>query len=442
MQASTQIHCKLLYTPRLSKWLPYIFLAIFFALIHLLIRTNYGDDLFFRHALDHKELVPWLADRYRTWSSRLLLETVLVLVLRLPAIFWVIFDIGFALLLYSGLRQMLSHDKTLKDNILLALLLCTYPFFHMGSAGWVTTTVNYFWPLSLAAFASGGIAQWLRGEHIPWYRWPAYTAAVVFGCNNELIAIMILAAGIAVLFYAAWTKMALYVPLSGIALSMGSLAFALTAPGNGMRMAAETLNWMPDFPTFSLMDKLRIGIVSTVEHYLSIPNVVLLLFLLLIAIQVFRESSSLKKRLVGVLPIIIQVACGTYFSVEKLFITRAFKYSAPDIKNFSGTLFQGMMIASFLILILCIAASLFWILRDNKKVFFYLLALGTGLSTRLSLSFSPTVLASGTRTYMLVYFVLLGMIFLLWKRGLSKKTEYILLCIAFLGMIFNVLTVN
>jgi hypothetical protein len=318
-----------------------------------------------------------------------------------------------------------------------------YPFFHMGSAGWATTTVIYLWPLSLAAYALGGMARWMRGERLSWHRWLLYAISAVFGCNNELIAIMVLAAGIAGLIYAVDNKKRLAVPALAIVLPAGSLAFVLTAPGNSVRMASETLKWMPVFPDLSLLDKIRIGVVSTMEHFVSIPNAVLFLFLLLIAIHVYRDNSSFIKRAVGVMPLLIQVVYGAYFSLEKLFFTKNFGYSIPDIlpESMTGVLFQALMILSFAAMVLCVAFLLTWILHDKRKLILYLLALGAGLAARLSLSFSPTVQASGTRTYILVYIVLLAMIFLLWKRGLPKKMEYLSLGIAFLGVVFNLATV-
>jgi hypothetical protein len=426
-----------------TKWIPYACLVLFFSFIHLLLKPNLRDDLYFSQILDHTGLMPWLQSRYFTWSSRLLLEATLVLVLRLSIIIWITLDIGMILMLFSSLQQLLAPNKQLREGMTLALLVCMYPFFHMGSAGWVTTTVIYLWPLSLAAYALGGMARWLRGERIPWYRWLLYGASAVYGCNNELIAMMVLAVGVAVLLRAVHDKKNLVVPLLGIVLSVVSLAFVLTAPGNSIRIASETLSWMPDFPAISLFSKIRIGIVSTMEHFVSIPNAVLFLFLLLIVIHVFRENNSFKKRAVSALPLLIQVAYGAYFAVEKLFFTKNINYSIPEIMpaSISGMILQGLLMASFAVMILCIAFSLSWILRDKYKLIPYLLVLGAGLATRLSLSFSPTVLASGTRTYMLIYFVLLAMIFLLWKRGLPKIMEYLFLGSALLGVACNVVTV-
>jgi hypothetical protein len=443
MQTTTPVDLRPHVPSRWTIWIPYACLVLFYSFIHLLLKSNFGDDLFYSQVLDSTGLIPWLQNQYNTWSSRLLLEATLVVVLRLPFIVWITLDISMVLLLFSGLQLLLSPEKQFRESMILMLLVCMYPFFHMGSAGWVTTTVIYLWPLSLAAYAMGGMARWLRGECIPWYRWLLYGASAVYGCNNELIAMMVLTAGVAGLIYAVQNKKSLVVPLLGMALSVGSLAFVLTAPGNSVRLASETATWMPNFQAFSLFDKIRIGIVSTMEHFVSIPNAVLFLFLLLIVILVFRENNTFKKRAVSALPLLIQVAYSAYFAVEKLFFTKDINYSIPEImpESISGMIIQGLLMVSFAVMVLCIAFSLSWILRDKRKLILYLLALGTGLATRLSLSFSPTVLASSTRTYMLIYVVLLAMIFLLWKRGLPKKMEYLFLGSAFLGVAYNVVTV-
>lgn len=426
-----------------AKWIPQVCLILFYVFIHHIIKPNYGDDLIFSQALNQTGLISFLQKRYMTWSSRLLLETALVLVLRQPLIIWATLDIGMVLVLFSGLRELLAPEKQMKDSLFLALLICVYPFFHMGSAGWVTTTVIYLWPLSLAVYAISGMARRLRGVRVQWYRYILYGMSAIFSCNNELIAVMVLAAAIAGFIYAVQIRKLYAIPVSGGVISLAGLLFALITPGNAVRMAKETITWMPDFPTFSLWDKLRIGTVSTLEHFLSIPNAVLFLFLFIIVIHAFRESRSLYKRVVGALPLLMQTAYGIYFMAEKLLITREFNYSIPEIwpADVSDMVFQGILIASFVVMILCIAFSLAWIIEDKKALFLYLFALGAGLATRLSLSFSPTVLASGTRTYMYVYFVLLALTFLLWKRGLPKKIEYLFLGSTFLGVAYNVITV-
>ncbi len=411
--------------PAWKAWLPFVFLSAFFTAVHLIIHPTFGDDLFFSKALDKTDLFSWLVVRYNTWSSRLLLEAILVLVLKLPFFVWQVLDITMVLLLFYSLQSLLEPARRLKESMILALLFCCYPFFHMGSAGWVTTTVNYLWPASMAAYAVSGIKRWCMGEKLPWYRLSVHMLATSFACNNELAAVTLIAAYVACLLHLASTKQNTRIyPSIGLALALGSILFTLTTPGNAARLKAETLHWMPDFRSLTLLDKLRIGFVSTFEHFVSIPNAVLFLLCLLTCVQVFRENKAWQKRLLGFTPLIIQLGFSAFSLFRMLFFTHELNYSVPDIHPKQGMLlFQAAEAAAFFVMIAGLLFSLCIILRDRRQLLLVLLTLGIGLATRMTLSFSPTVLASGTRTYLFMYIALIAVSFLLWNRGVPQRLE-------------------
>ena len=52
-----------------------------------------GDDAYFISMINQQTLGEFLQHRWNTWSSRLVIETVVVSVLPLPAIFWKILDV-------------------------------------------------------------------------------------------------------------------------------------------------------------------------------------------------------------------------------------------------------------------------------------------------------------------------------------------------------------
>jgi hypothetical protein len=313
----------------------------------------------------------------------------------------------------------------------------------MGSAGWVTTTVNYLWPLSLSVYAILGMVRSLKLEHIPWYCYILYAFAGIYGCNNELVAVMVLAACMAGLLYAFKEKRPVYFPLAGLLFAIGGILFALSAPGNNMRLHAEILKWMPDFPKLSFFGKLRIGFLSTFEHFVSIPNTILFLLNLLICSHVFLLSRDWMKRKIGLMPICIQVVFSTYFFLEKVIVTKDFRYSSPELwpESAGAIFFQVLLAIAFLAMIICLTMSLYWTIENRLMFFLLLLTLGTGLATRLSLSFSPTVLVSGSRTYLFLYMAMIAVAFFLWKKGLPKKLEYICFVASFFGISYNIIDV-
>ena len=80
------------YITRKEFWAIWIF-AVIQIVYHIMMREPEASDAmwFFRHQLDHLSMKEYLLARYETWSSRLLIEAVLVLVSR-NVLLWKILD--------------------------------------------------------------------------------------------------------------------------------------------------------------------------------------------------------------------------------------------------------------------------------------------------------------------------------------------------------------
>ncbi len=188
------------------------------------------------------------------------------------------------------------------------------------------------------------------------------------------------------------------------------------------------------------MDKLRVGFVSTFEHFVSVPNAILFLLTLLVCLQTFGNTKDWKKRAVGLAPLLIQSVYSAYFFVEKVFVTRDLSYAEPELwpSGMEAVLFQALLALAFLSMMTCLAVSLYWSFPDKSSFWRLLVVLGAGLATRLSLAFSPTVLASGTRTYLFLYMALIAAAFSLWRMGLPKRLESLCFGVAALGTVYNI----
>ncbi len=423
-----------------AEFIPLCLVLCFYAALHLIIRPNFGDDLTFARALDDSALLPWLKARYYTWSSRLLPDAALVLVLRLPVLFWKAADVGMLLLLFHSLRFLLDQEMRLRDGTVLAMLLCCYPFSQMGSAGWITTTVIYLWPLALLAYSLSGMWRNIRGEALHWRRYLLYASAALFACGNELAAVMLLAASVWGIVYAKKQGHQPVFAWACLLIAAGGIALAFFSPGNAGRMETEIGQWMPGFHQMSPVNKLHLGIVSTFEHFTSLPSVALFLLCFLTCAQVSAELSGLKKRMAGYVPLIIQVGFTVYFLLTRPLIKSGSGFAQQTAwpENMGPAWFAVAAPAAFALMAAGLICSLVFLIRDRCRLCTILLALAMGLATRLSLSFSPTVIASGTRTYMFLYIILLAVAFVLWKRGLPKKAGYVFLASAGAGMIYNI----
>ena len=94
--------------------------------------------------------------------------------------------------------------------------------------------------------------------------------------------------------------------------------FELLCPGNAIRKKQEILDWMPQFLSLNIVDKMRICIVSTFQHFTSIPNVIFLLFGFVLACVVIKESKNKYKKVVAYIPIVISSISTAYYAITEI----------------------------------------------------------------------------------------------------------------------------
>lgn len=120
--------------------------ALAAVLWHVILSTNVGDDMvYFKTLLDgNSSLGEILAHRYETWSSRMVIEAVLIPLVHCPLL-WKILDIVIFTslpVLLCGLLGVTGARTLVCNRTGAALSVCD-----VASAGWIATTTNYLWPL-------------------------------------------------------------------------------------------------------------------------------------------------------------------------------------------------------------------------------------------------------------------------------------------------------
>lgn len=140
--------------------------ALAAVLWHVVLSTNVGDDMvYFKTLLDgNSSLGEILAHRYETWSSRMMIEAVLIPLVHCPLL-WKILDI----VIFTSLPVLLCGllGVTGRGRWFVTGLVLLYPFADMASAGWIATTTNYLWPL-WGVLVIGMVLKQLRcGRKVP-----------------------------------------------------------------------------------------------------------------------------------------------------------------------------------------------------------------------------------------------------------------------------------
>lgn len=267
-------------TDKIKRLPPYLLYFVFLLILHASMDLTTGDTLGFQVMLDKHSFFDIMAIRYWTWSSRLLIEAVLIVVSRVPVL-WVCLDILAFLAIFHCLNQLaqLVHAGDISRWAMLCLLLC-YPYPTLSEAGWIPTTVNYIWPLACGLFAALVCAKvFLQKSDAPTPAVKVLAAvAAVFAANLEQVALVMWCLLVAALCYSLFVEKrpSWYLLLVWVLISAECL-FIVTCPGNGARTLEGMNYWWPDvthfltptsYDSLTVLDKLYLGFASAFDSYL------------------------------------------------------------------------------------------------------------------------------------------------------------------------------
>ena len=396
-----------------TKWCCFLLLFSVFAMYHIFMTEQQGGDamLFFSKALDGHSLSEYLIIRYCNWTSRLLIE-VLVVFFSYHMRLFIIADFAVILILYLVVLRVTAEDSV----FLVTGLFILYPFTEMASAGWLATLINYLFPLTACVLAYYPLDRIHRGEKVSRGMMALSCLSALFGCNQEQFCLLYL--GFLVYYGFRFVlkdpqRSGRFLYLAQLCIAFLSLLNVLVCPGNHMRSVSETITWMPDFVQYNMIDKAVMGFNSTMMYLLN-KSLVFAVFLVLLFVLTVVKSGAYpaKKRAVlrifGIAPVLLLFAfqfCSTFFPVP-------FSYDylspvkMPNPVNWSSvTSYVPFVVLAALLC--CILLTLLHLGNDVYTGLEYSVLFLLGLASRVVMGFSPTIYASGLRTFMPLYAALI-----------------------------------
>lgn len=376
---------------------------------HLLL----DDWVFYDAATGGADVLAFLMQRWRSWSSRLLIEGLLTLTTR-SIWLWRVCDCAMMVLLAYALCRLAACEERPEMLAMAGLLVTSIPFAILRSTGWQATSLNYYWPLACAMAAMIPLADalWKRPASRMW-RFAALPCALL-GANQEQTAAALVGAHL--VLGAALLIRDRKIPRAAVGvfvLALVQLCMHLLCPGNALRaQQSVALVNLRDYGQFALVDKLSIGLTSTTA---------LLLFTwcpMLIACGGCVLASAVARRrhpaylLLTALPL-----CFALFAVyvpQLLASVDGLQAALEPFQAF-GTYtlmlgpqhaadprYAGMMCAIVAVLGL-MALSLYLSIGHRPRALAAVFAFALGFAARMALAFSPTVVESGERTMLPLY---------------------------------------
>lgn len=398
------------------------------------------DDVYYMHTLDNMGLWSFLLNRYTTWSSRIVSESLGALLLSFPIIAWKILNIVVWCMILISLVKFC--DDELSDNSfeIMVCLMLMYPFDHMGTAGWAITNIFYSWPLLFTLMIAIILKLFYYGKEVSLFKRVICVLAVMFCGTTEQSWIIITTLCIGLVIYNFILKRKQYFPIGILVLNFINLAIILFSPGSKNRMLVEAGKYMPDFFMLTIVDKINAGIISTMSFFLLRFDMIFFAFCIMIALNVFTKTKNMYIQILTSIPCAINVIFGLFQSElvrsypQIIFMLNGTLINANNYERFNS--YMPLLIYLWLICILLIGIYISF--DDKKMAFMNIFILGAGFCSRVAMGFSPTLYASAERTFIFAYFSLIICIFSLYRNLSEKKTQLFVKKMLLLGAILMV----
>ena len=462
----------------------YLLVAAFFIWAHSFTEANYSDDAWFSTMLDQYSILGFLNWRFHTWSSRVILEGILVVLAHSDFIVWSILDTFVCLLLVWAISQILDMQDW-HAPLWITLSLCLLPVGILYPAGWIATSTNYLWPLTAGMVSLVPLVRSLRGDRCPAVlKRVGFVLALIIAANQEQIAAVLF--GVYLCHLIGWyvvkrremaqqmnaigyeKKPRVYPFLPELVILLASLAFIVLCPGNASRNIQEMSSWFPEYPNYSMGERLLMGMLDTVAYFGAgrAKQIILIVFVgILILVLDYkylkwskvRDIEPLKALMRWGFPAILGEAVllalvllgfpvrhmieeGRLYHPSFYYDLMANRYLPQHdqclYQNWQIALELGLYGLAFLAIL-----GLLWAVADSAKEAVCMVVLTVlAMGSKAMLGFSPTVYASGYRTAFVgsVILLVLGLHLL---QKLPKKLRlgiyavYLLLVILMLGFV-------
>ncbi len=393
-----------------------IFLFLALMLCIELFMTKEGDDIFFSSACAHRGLIDYLSERYYTWTSRIVIEAVLVTFSNfLPMIIWKIANVAmYGLLIYSIQKLFVFQNKKIENSIIcISVLLLPFSIFH--EAGWIATFNNYLWVAALGMYSLIAIKKMIQDKKIPMWQALTFILAIIYAANQEQMAGILFLSFTPMILYSIKNKKVKPLLFIMYTVIIVSLIFILTCPGNTARTIEEANRYYQDFKETSILTKLEQGLTSMMYYVMDRWRILFFALLVLIAYAMMKQKLSLKWKILGISPVVIY---GLYN--ECISLIAGFRKTQLLETMRIYTIFKIVVYIMTLILITICLYKIFATEKHKMKRFLPANMFCVGVISRYIMAFSPTIYASEERTCLFWYISIVIINLLIIQKIIEK----------------------
>ena len=409
---------------------------IVFAIAHCFFPVTLSDDAWFAEILagDKATFANWLdflVGRYFEWSSRTLIEGLLILFTRFP-ILWRVGDTLICIAISILTVRLFNPERNLAKNFIVVTCIFLFPIPVIYEVGYIATSLNYSWPFAAALLAITPVIKRFWGREVrKWEYIIAFPMMFLAGFQELICATSVLALLGSLVYRIVSEKKLPKFEIGMLTVAAVMLIYMLTCPGNDNRSMLETATWLPEYATLGFFQKVELGFSSMIKTIFLKRNIFVLIFSTVITISVWLQSNKWWKKVIAVFPTVFVLFFGTFgnFFEEKIGVIESLRSSV-------GTLGTGLKLLApatwipdlvFVAILVMLLLSLRFAVKETKRYWFLFFVLALGAASRMAMGLSPTVWASGERIFAFLYAAMTVVIGALLNEWIIIIKQHILL---------------
>ena len=401
---------KILKFDNLKKYFPFVIFLIYVLYLHINMTAIYEDDIWFSN-FKGQSLINIMVNRYNTWTSRFILDTLLFLINSYVPMLWYFIDILMCLLIYYSLNKILNPKKSLFIKLMIVISFMLYSFIDMGSAGWKTTTIVYIWPLALCLYSFIPITKVLRNEKISKSEIFLGVISLFAGINQEQCCLLYFGFMIVFMihYYIKNKKVNKFFLIYFIIITI-NLINHLFCPGNIVRLNSSIDMFFIDYNEMNIIQKILLSFNNTYQMLLGQQNYIFIFINLLMFVSLINKKENKVIIFISLLMLIgaIIIPKLNIFRLHDIYYSLEFdKYKILPLLGLGAKSYKLSVLVSIFYTIMSMFI-LFKIFNNKKEEsLLYPIVYLAAILSRLAIGFSPTLYVSGYRTGIFMLFLLI-----------------------------------
>jgi len=355
-------------------------------------------------------------------------------------------------LVYVGIARLLVFyfsEEKLWQTITVCSLILLFPRDYLSSAGYIATTTNYIYTFFAVLIAVLPIVLALK-------EYPVFSDkkkvvgisilalfGLLYATNHDQYAMVLMGGCFLMLCYLLYEKKiekgrkdhfrkeVLLCLWATLIISVILYLWQWNMPGHINRMTSteERDLYLPAFADWSLLKKIYHGYSSTVAVLFFKTNVIMFMFLIVLSLlsvkailQAKQEMITSKKQYIsasiGCFPLILQLLIWA-LGYKHFVVYYDYAFKMPEIGPFLKNTKYLIALALSVIMILSIVFAIVLLVRNRIRTSIIGMLLFLAAGSREMMGLSPTIYASGYRTFTFFLFAIMVCILL----GLQEVVE-------------------